>query len=552
MDRVPGEADLDKDGIPRAFDCNLEAATYRFIQGDEKRPTKDRPVSPGVPPLLAFASLEIRPVSLPPQAHSPGLRPFVLDDDLRLAEKQIQEARMRLEQVRKALTELEDTRHVSLQPSPIGGQAAAPKTKPLPVEQARASVLVAEKALAAALAQPPALRARAAAEHARHENLSATTVRAKARQAAVAERQAAVALAEEAQARAELEVLQAAAGKKADAEKKKTAARDALTVARKALASPGEEYTFLRGGQKTPESNVETEASRNRPFPTTSTGRRATLARWLTDARHPLTARVAVNHVWARHFGKPLVPTVFDFGRKGSAPTHPQLLDWLAVELMEKDWSLKHLHRLMVTSEAYRLTSSSAGAVAANQTDDAGNRYYWRMNATRMEAEVLRDTLLHLAGTLDDTMGGPPLDPVKQEASRRRSLYFAHSHNDEHHLLSMFDEASVLECYRRQESIVPQQALALSNSKFALDMAAQINKNLHDRLGDASNAEFVRAALATMLASSPTHEEQAECEQALARLTGLLKLQGKSDPVRRARADLVLALLNHNDFITIR
>ena len=127
-----------------------------------------------------------------------------------------------------------------------------------------------------------------------------------------------------------------------------------------------------------------------------------------------------------------------------------------------------------------------------------------------------------------------------------------HSHNDEHHLLSMFDEASVLECYRRQESIVPQQALALSNSKFALGMAAHINTCLHERLGKASDAEFVRAAFETMLASPPTAEEQLECAQAVGRLTELLKLQAKPDPVRRARADLVLGLLNHNDFITIR
>src|SRR5205823_1413687 len=120
----------------------------------------------------------------------------------------------------------------------------------------------------------------------------------------------------------------------AEAGMKLAAARAALVGARKALETPGEAYTPLRGAVKSPESNLETEASRARPFPTTSSGRRSALARWLTDARHPLTPRVAVNHVWARHFGRPLVPNVFDFGRKGAPPTHPALLDWLAVEFV--------------------------------------------------------------------------------------------------------------------------------------------------------------------------------------------------------------------------
>src|SRR5262249_49489606 len=153
----------------------------------------------------------------------------------------------------------------------------------------------------------------------------------------------------------------------------------------------------LRGALKTVESNLETEASRSKPFPATSSGRRSALARWLTDPQNPLTARVAVNHIWARHFGKPLVSSVFDFGRKGAAPTHPDLLDFLAVELRESGWSMKHLHRLMVTSSTYRLVSSSAGA-EENRKIDPENRHYWRMNPVRMEGEVIRDSLLHLSG----------------------------------------------------------------------------------------------------------------------------------------------------------
>ena len=531
-DQLPGEINLEKDGLPRAFDCYLDAPTYRFTRGDEKRPEKERPLAPGLPRLLTWDELSIRPVSLPLEAHSPGLRPFVLDDQLRVAEQQIATARSALVQLKMAFVEAE--------------KRGAPM-----IEKSRSAVKVAETALVAAEAQARALRARALADRMQLSPEPPQDVRTPARDAALAEKQVAVARADEALARTELDLLQADAGKKADSEKKSNAARDAVAAARKALESPGEVYTPLRGAQKTVESPTETEANRLKPFPTTSTGRRSALAAWLTDRRNPLSARVAVNHVWARHFGRPLVATVFDFGRKGAAPTHPELLDWLAVELIEHGWSLKHLHRLIVTSETYRLTSSSAGATAANRSTDAENRYYWRMNSVRMDAELLRDGLLHLAGELDTTMGGPSI-PALDETSRRRSLYFVHSHNDHQRFLTIFDDASVLECYRRLESILPQQALALSNSKFALTMAGRINVRLHERLVDATDAAFVRAAFETVLACAPTAEEQAACEQALTQLAELLKKQGQVDAVRRARGDLMQALLNHNDFITIR
>ena len=161
------------------------------------------------------------------------------------------------------------------------------------------------------------------------------------------------------------------------------------------------------------------------------------------------------------------------------------------------------------------------------------------------------DGLLHLAGELDARVGGPPV-PVKDAASRRRSLYYVHSHNDHHTFLATFDDANVLECYRRAESIVPQQALALSNSATSMGNAAKIADRLSAQLGRASNADFARAAFEAVLAAEPTAGERAECAAALSRLTDLAKGQGVADPARRARANLVLALLNHNDFVTIR
>ncbi|MCA9009118.1 MAG: DUF1549 domain-containing protein, partial [Planctomycetaceae bacterium] len=129
-------------------------------------------------------------------------------------------------------------------------------------------------------------------------------------------------------------------------------------------------------------------------YPKTSTGRRRALAEWITGRANPLTARVAVNHIWARHFHAPLVATVTDFGRSGALPTNPQLLDWMAVELMEHGWSMKHLHRLIVTSAAYRRQSNGA---EGETVSDRENKLLWRMNVGRMEAEVLRDSLLYTA-----------------------------------------------------------------------------------------------------------------------------------------------------------
>jgi hypothetical protein len=279
-----------------------------------------------------------------------------------------------------------------------------------------------------------------------------------------------------------------------------------------------------------------------------SSGRRSALADWITDPRNPLTARVAVNHLWMRHLGTPLVATVFEFGRKGAPPTHPELLDWLAAELVSSGWDMKHLHRLIVTSATYRLGSSVRGG-EANVTRDPDNRYWWRRNPIRIEAQVVRDALLAHAGQLDLTRGGPPVPPGEQADSRRRSLYFFHSNNDHNLFLSMFDDAGVKECYRRNQSIVPQQALALTNSRLVHDSAPAIAARLSGRQSD---AEFVRRAFRVLLGTPPN---PAELDAALGSLGEWRRLNpspGGGEAAGRARAHLVWALLNHNDFVTLR
>src|SRR6185312_11839958 len=139
------------------------------------------------------------------------------------------------------------------------------------------------------------------------------------------------------------------------------------------------------------------------------------------------------------------------------------------------------------------------------------------------------------------------------DASRRRALYFFHSHNDHHKFLDIFDDANVLECYRRSESIVPQQGLALWNSKFALAAAAKINDRLHASLGkDVDDAIFIKAAFERILGASPSAEELEASRTALADLRAELKDLKDADRMKRARAQLIQALVNHNDFVTVR
>ncbi|MFK7817960.1 MAG: DUF1549 domain-containing protein, partial [Planctomycetaceae bacterium] len=162
-------------------------------------------------------------------------------------------------------------------------------------------------------------------------------------------------------------------------------------------------YTSIRASRKA----LETPAHKETDYPATysriSTGRRTALAKWITSSDNPLTARVAVNHVWMRHFGQPLVESVFDFGLRAPRPAHAELLDYLAAEFMASDWSFRKLHRLIVTSDAYRMSSSTANAPTATLTTDPSNQFYWRMNARRMESQIIRDSLLQLSGKLDPT-----------------------------------------------------------------------------------------------------------------------------------------------------
>ena len=305
------------------------------------------------------------------------------------------------------------------------------------------------------------------------------------------------------------------------AQKELANAEDALVAAETQLESDSGEYPAL-GPQ----------------YPKTSSGRRLAFARWVTGRKNPLAARVLVNHVWLRHFDRAMVERTFDFGLRSEEPQHAELLDWLAVQFMEDGWSLKRLHKRILMAGVFRLSSSSAGASAATRAADPDNLALWRMNARRMEAEVVRDSVLSLGGSLDLTTGGPPIEHTQGQTVLRRSLYFRQDKERQMMFLSLFDGAKVSECYERKSTVAPQQALAMFNSRIAAGQARKI-ANVYSRQG---GSEFVMVLFEHVLCREPSDEELAECTAFLAEFKGSAE----------ARRQLALVLLNHNDFVTIR
>ncbi len=698
LDPWQGETDFDKNGLPRVFDLHLDKPTFRHVRGDEKNEDKSKPLKAGVPQVLEFASFQPASVKLPPASAKPALLPFVLEDHLGAAEREITAAQKALDQARQTLAKSPqpaakpvttpkvivsddftaakpdhweiikgdwkhsptgvrqhetgaERRSLRLKPAPPadfeaslsftirGGQkwksvgiafdsadgddvmvymsafsggskiqialasagkstypAAGSVARPIsqdvrytldlrvrgqlinasingepalayrlpqqrrpgslalgafdadvefhsfklaelalntvlrepaadklvPLADAKAAVALAEKQLAAAKAKPAMIRAVFVADKAKQD-------KALAKAAAAAESNYKL-------AQAEVDLVKAEADLKAkDADKKIKAAREALEKAKKKVAAPGETYTSLPASLKAQEGPEENNNATVQTYPENSTGRRLAFAKWIADKRNPLTARVLVNQVWMRHFGAPLVANMDDFGRRSLAPLHQDILDTLTIDFMNSGWSMKHLHRAMVLSELYRRSSSNAEADAVTVAADPDNASYWRMNPRRMESQLVRDSLLHLAGKLDLTLGGPSLDPASSETSPRRSLYFVQNADTEHRFLAVFDNSNVLECYRRNESVVPQQALALTNSKLSRECADA----LAVKLGKLDAELFVTQSFLAVLGRPPSDAERR------ASLEGFQAL-------KQNRSLFLQALINHNDFVTLR
>lgn len=269
------------------------------------------------------------------------------------------------------------------------------------------------------------------------------------------------------------------------------------------------------------------------------TGRRLALARWVTRSDHPLTARVMVNRVWKYHFGAGIVQTLDNFGKTGARPTHPKLLDWLAVRFVKDGWSIKSLHRLMMTSSVYR---QSSAITAQRERLDPDNALLSRMPMRRMEGEVLRDSLLLLADRLDATPFGPP-DALKARAdgmvtvaprrgverSWRRSIYALKRRTQPLTLLQNFDLPQMNpNCTLRSESIVAPQALHLTNDALIRELAVAFAERLEKEAADDPPSQ-VELAFELATGRRPTPEKRRAAEQSLDELaaTWLRKLPGK-------------------------
>jgi hypothetical protein len=291
-----------------------------------------------------------------------------------------------------------------------------------------------------------------------------------------------------------------------------------------------------------------------------SSGKRRVLAEWLTGAGNPLTARVMANRLWQFHFGRGIVPTPSDFGKLGEAPTHPELLDWLAVELQEGGWKLKRLHRLILLSSAYRMSSRATPEALAK---DPGNNLFWRFNMRRLTAEEVRDTMLAVGGTLNRTMSGPPVYPTIPRAvlagqsmpgagwgksppneQARRSVYVHVKRSLIVPILEAHDLADTdSSCAVRYTTTVPTQALAMLNGDFTNEQAAALARRVAaEAPGDP--AAQVRRAIRLTTGRAPRADE---VRRDLAFIGKVKREDGLND--RAALALYCLLALNTNEMM---
>jgi hypothetical protein len=294
-----------------------------------------------------------------------------------------------------------------------------------------------------------------------------------------------------------------------------------------------------------------------------SSGRRTALAEWLVDPRQPLTSRTIVNRIWMHHFGKGLVPTPGDFGRLGEKPTHPELLDWLSAEFMAKGWSVKHLHRLIVTSTAYRQSSARD---AAKDTVDADNKLLGRFPLRRLEAESLRDAMLAVSGKLNAKMFGPSVPVVEDEngiivigkpnrdaayrlgdetvplgEESRRSVYIQVRRSKPLNVLDTFDQAKAEpNCEARNSSTATPQSLLLMNGSFTMQQAGFLADRVKKEAGTDPALQSARAWKLVYGAEMNEKEKAA----ALAFLTDFPKKD-------QALAAFCQALLSSNRFLYV-
>ncbi|HUQ93575.1 MAG TPA: PSD1 and planctomycete cytochrome C domain-containing protein [Bryobacteraceae bacterium] len=292
-----------------------------------------------------------------------------------------------------------------------------------------------------------------------------------------------------------------------------------------------------------------------------SSGRRLAFAEWLMRPGHPLTARVMVNRIWAHHFGAGIVPTLDNFGRSGDEPSNPMLLDWLATEFVRQGWSIKAMHRMMMTSAAYR---QSSGVRPDGVSADPANKLLWRMNPRRVEAEVLRDSILAVAGALDLTMFGEPVKSEKKPSGEivpehdgqpgRRSIYLVVRRSAPQTLLNVLG-APVMEinCTRRATYNGASQALAMMNGEFVSAQAEQFARRVlgAEPSEAAANRLSIDQAFRLAFARRPSPRETDLLLTFVERQARHYDSMGAEDRRRRAFSDLCQTLLSGNEFLYV-
>ncbi len=523
-------------GMVRIADSKLDAETFIYRKGESRDIIKDLPpVTPMPPRLLGGDEFTFARIDLPPKAWYPGLRTYV-----------------RREEMARLTVEVNTSSDVVKKSAQLVAQATSDYDK----EYSRLDQIVARNRMTLAESRVAAMKAIIRADDIQYLNAEGDASEA-AWAASRSERLANLNQARYDHAQA-VRAVYAARNKdpsdpKVQMELKTTSATESA-AARKiddlTASLPTESDTYSPIGPQ---------------YIRQSTGRRTALARRIVSRDNPLTARVAVNHIWKAHFGEPLVGTPDNFGRNGDRPTHPKLLDWLAVELMDNGWKMKHIHRMILDSRAYRMSSNPSLTPASNVERDPENTHYWRFNSGRMQAEVVRDSILFVSGQLDMTPGGKHIPDSEGLKTLRRSLYIEHHGEGRIQWLDLFDAPNPTDCYRRTTSVRPQQALALANSRIARRQAYLLARTLHKEFMDATS--FIATAFRQILSRNPTNDEKTASRTFLATQTALFveadlqaleatteddELAPSTDPIIRARENLVHALFCHSDFITVR
>ena len=336
-------------------------------------------------------------------------------------------------------------------------------------------------------------------------------------------------------------------------------------------------FVLQRGNPRTPAEEIPpglpavlVDRPPEEPTPTDkSSHRRLPLARWIASPQNPLTARVIVNRLWQRHFGEGLVASESDFGLMGEAPSHPELLDWLATELIANGWHLKAIHRLIVLSSTYQMSSATSA-----EGEDFPPRLHRRWQPRRLEAEAIRDSILAASGALSTKRGGPSIFPKISKAvlatqsrpgsgwtssdsseANRRSIYIFVKRTllvPEMEILD-FPNTNV-SCEQRMVSTIAPQALTFLNGEFIHTESARLAARLQAEAGDDPTAQIDRA-FRLSLCRPPTDEERSACLDFLNRQQQQIQSDAPDDELtssearRRALTALCLVLLNTNEFV---